>query len=222
MEEDEQGRQIYGNPTVFKKCRADKKFPYVVALARAVNALNAAHSLMMSTEKRQTPAALRDRMNSHFFVSGILYESLKLIRTMSKVFGGDQSFETSLRLILKDTSGQALERMHLKSVRHGGVFHFLPDRFAAAIPKTPMTECVFASSSVGEKRGDLHYTFADFITAEMMAGTRLDDMVVVTEMMEKTLAFVKLFIEYSENFITDQLHGWGFEVRNAPPLAPSA
>jgi len=60
--------------------------------------------------------------------------------------------------------------MHLKSVRHGGVFHFLPDRFAEAIGKTPMTECQFASS-VGEKRGDIHYAFADYITAEMMVGT---------------------------------------------------
>jgi hypothetical protein len=138
------------------------------------------------------------------------------------VFSGDQSFETSLRLILKDTSGQALEQMHLKSVRHGGVFHFLPDRFAAAIAKTPMTECVFTSSSVGEKRGEIHYSFADYITAEMLVGTRLDDMVVVPEMMEKMLVFVKRFIEHSENFISDQLHRWGFEIRNAPPPAPCA
>jgi hypothetical protein len=48
-----------------------------------------------------TPAALRDRMNPYFFASGILYESLKLIRAMNKVFAGDKSFETSLRLILK-------------------------------------------------------------------------------------------------------------------------
>jgi hypothetical protein len=42
---------------------------------------------------------------------------------------------------------------------------------------------------------------------------------VVPEMMEKMLVFVKLFIEHSENFIADQLHGWGFEIRNAPPPA---
>lgn len=80
----------------------------------------------------------------YFFVSGILYESLKLIRSMTGMFAGDKSFETSLRLVLKDTTGQALEQMHLKSVRHGGVFHFLPDRFAEAIAKTPMTDsCLF-------------------------------------------------------------------------------
>jgi hypothetical protein len=84
---------------------------------------------MTSTTGKDTPAAIRDRMNSYFFVSGILYEALKLIRAMNTVFAGDKSFESSLRLILKDASSQALEQMHLKSVRHGGVFHFLPDRF---------------------------------------------------------------------------------------------
>jgi hypothetical protein len=82
-----------------------------------------------------------------------------------------------------------------------------------------MTECVFASSAVEEKRGDIHYTFADYITAEMMVGTRLDDNVVVTQMMEKTLNLVKQFVEHSENFIADQLNGWGFEVLPASPGA---
>ena len=220
MKDDEKAKQIYGNPDVFKKCRDDKKFAYVVALARAVNALNSAHSLMISTTDKDTPAAIRDRMNSYFFVSGILYESLKLIRAMSKVFGGDKSFETSLRFILKDTSAQTLERLHLKSVRHGGVFHFLPDRFADAIAKTPMTECVFASS-LGKQKGNIQYTFADLITAEIGVGTRLDDNVVVTRMMEKTLDLVKQFVDHSENFIADQLNGWGFEVFPASPGAPA-
>jgi hypothetical protein len=212
LKANEKERQIYGNREVFKKCRGDKKFAYVVALARAVNALNAAHSLMVSTTDKDTPAALRDRMNGHFFVSGILYESLKLIRKMSGVFSGDKSFETSLRLVLKDTSGQALEKMHLKPARHGGVFHFVPDRFAEAIAKTPLNDCVFLSS-IGEKRGSLHYSFADTITAEMMVGGSLQDERVIIDMMENMLDLVKKLTEHSENFIVDQLHGWGFVVR---------
>lgn len=51
------GRQIYGSPSALKKAKADKKFAYVVALARAINALNSAHSLMMSTANRNTPEA---------------------------------------------------------------------------------------------------------------------------------------------------------------------
>lgn len=71
-----------------QKGQSGQEIPYVVALARAVNALNSAHSLMMSTNNRNTPEAMRDRMNGHFFVSGILYETLKLIRSMSSIFYG--------------------------------------------------------------------------------------------------------------------------------------
>lgn len=46
----------------------------------------------------------------------------------------------------------------------------------------------------------------------MMVGTSLENNVVITEMMEKTLHLVKQFVEHSEDFIADKLHGWGFEV----------
>jgi hypothetical protein len=215
LKENEVKRQIYGSREVFKKCRNDKKFAYVVALGRAVNALNAAHSLMMSATDKDTPAGQRDRMNGQFFVSGILYEALGLIRKMSGVFSGDKSFETSLRLVLKDASGQAVEKMHLKPARHGAVFHFAPDRFTDAIAKTPLSDCVFVST-IGELRGSLHYEFADTITAEIMVGGSLRDEKVVKSMMEDMLNLVKRLNEHSENFIADQLHGWGFEVRPTP------
>jgi hypothetical protein len=205
-------RQIYGSPAVLKQCVADKKFAYVVALARAANALLSAHSLMLGTEGRTGSGAQRDRMNAHFFASGILYECMKLIRAMNKAFAGDKGFETTMRLLLKDPASQALEQMHLKAARHGGIFHFLPDQFAAAIAKTGMTDCIFASTA-GEKIGDVHYAFADYVTAEMMVGGRLDDPTIVNSMMENMLNLVKRFIEYSETFIADQLLSWGFEVR---------
>jgi hypothetical protein len=216
LEGNERAEQIYGSAAVFSKCRTDKKFAYVVALARAANALNSAHSLMMNTAGKDTPAALRDRMNSYFFVSAILYESLKLIERMSPIYGKDKSFQDSLQTLLKDKTAQSLERMHLKAARRDAVFHYVPDRFAEALAKTPMTECVFVSS-LGRKRGNVHYAFADYIAAEMMVGARLDNSEIVNGMMEKTLKLVTQFIEHFENFIADQLRGWGFEILPSSP-----
>jgi hypothetical protein len=213
-------QQIYGNSAVFNKCRTDRKFAYVVALARAVNALNSAHSLMMSTESRNDPAALRDRMNSYFFVSAILYETLKLLRKMSSIYGRDKSFQDSLQIVLKDKTAQALEQAHLKAARRDAVFHYLPDRFAEAIAKTPLKECVFASI-LGQRKGDIHYAFADMIAAGIGVGTRIDNDVVVNDMMEKTLTLVKQFIDHSEKFIAGQLNGWGFEVLPFLPASPN-
>jgi hypothetical protein len=205
-------KKIYGDQKTLKRCIADPKFPYVIALARAVNALNSAHSLMMSTTGKDTPAAIRDRTNAYLFISAILYETLKLIRTMCGPFKGDTSFETHLRVVLEDT--HSLAKNHLKDVRSGGVFHFLPDRFATAIAKTPMDNCVFAST-IGSKRGEVNYDFADLIVVEMMVGTRLDNQAVVDRMTDKTLKLVVKFIEASETFIGDQLIRWRFGISPA-------
>jgi hypothetical protein len=212
LENKQVGRQIYGDNAVLRKCQGDKKFPYVVALARAVNALNAAHSLMVLAGDKDTPAAQRDKMNAYFFTSAILYEALKLIRSMNAAFGKDKSFQGSLQGLLKDKTAQELERMHFKAARRDAVFHYVPNRFAEAIKATGMTDCVFLASQ-GGKLGDLHYEFADYIAAEMEVGGRLDNHALVTSMMQKKFEFVTQFIAHSENFLAAQLHDWGFRIR---------
>jgi hypothetical protein len=206
--------RVYGNRALLEKCVADNKFAYVVALARAINALNGAHSLMNATIGKNTPAAQRDRTNSHFLISAVLYETLNLIRKMAYIFNGDESFEKSLKLILRDPSAQVLEQMHLKAARNDTVFHFLPDKFAEALEKTDLQECVF-DDSIGTRFGDVHYAFADLIATEMMVGTKLDDTIVVPQMFERTLNLVVKFIDYSEAFIVEHLNNWGFELRES-------
>jgi hypothetical protein len=212
LNENEKARQIYGDSKVLKRCAADKKFAYVVTLARSINALTSAHSLMTNAQGKKTPAAQRDRMNSHFFVSAILYESLRLIERMKPIYGKTEIFQNTLQRILKDKAVKSLEQIHLKAARRDAVFHYLPDRFADAIGKTGMTECVFVYT-FGERRDSIHYEFADYIATEMMVGERLDNSVVVTEMMERTLHLVTLFIDNCESFIADQLNAWGFQIR---------
>jgi hypothetical protein len=70
-----------GTLSALKKARADKKFAYVVALARAVNALNSAHSLMMTTANRNTPDAIRDRMNAHSYLPPLAQERSGVVFT---------------------------------------------------------------------------------------------------------------------------------------------
>ena len=201
---------IYGDAVVFAQCRGDKKFAYVVALARAVNALNSAHSLMQGAADKNTPAATRDQWNAYFFVSAILYESLKLIRAMGGLFGKEKSFQDTIQTLLKDKTAQKLDQEHLKATRRDVVFHYLPERFAEAIAATPLNECVFASF-LGEKRSDIRYDFADITAAEIGVGGKIDNNTVVSEMTQKTLALAILFIVQSEAFILDQLKGWGFK-----------
>ena len=65
---------------MLKRCAADKKFAYVVALARAVNALYSAHSLMVNAGTKDSRSLRNEiKMNSYFFASSVLYEALKLM-----------------------------------------------------------------------------------------------------------------------------------------------
>jgi hypothetical protein len=82
----EQDWRIVCDQSTFDKCRADARFPFVVTLARAVNALNFVNSAMVDKKGRNDPAAMRDRFNSYLFGSAIMYEALRLVRAMKKPF----------------------------------------------------------------------------------------------------------------------------------------
>jgi hypothetical protein len=75
----------------FDKVRADEKFSYIVALARTINAVNYAHSMLEFERKIETPAAIRNRINSYLFASSIRYEALMLIRKLTRTFKNDKS-----------------------------------------------------------------------------------------------------------------------------------
>src|SRR5450432_1215181 len=81
--------EITCDKETFAKVRQEEKFAYIVALARAVNALYAVHSLLPQQPQTETPERVRNGMNSYFFASALLYEGLSLIRKMNKPFADD-------------------------------------------------------------------------------------------------------------------------------------
>lgn len=154
---------------IFEKSQADAKFPFIVALARAVNALNSVHSLMLHAGDGDAPEAERDRMNSYFFASAILYEGIKLVRAMNKTFKDDAAFRNGLHLLLRDPAAQKLEQAHLNPVRNQAVFHFMPDTFSEVINSATVDTCIFAQAR-GQSRRNLRYSYADVVTSEILVG----------------------------------------------------
>jgi hypothetical protein len=217
------GWQVTCDRRTFEKCQADERFAYIVALARSTNALNAVHSFLMLVGKEPIPKASRDRLNSYFFASAILYEMLKLIRRMNKVFLDDEMFQVHLRTILKDPVATKIEQDHLKHVRHEAVFHFDPESFAETISKATVNECVFIES-LGQLQGDINYSFADVVAAEILAGVAQDTeefYSVLEDTMANTRALVVTFIPAAEKFIRHHLRQWGFTLRPASYLPQS-
>jgi hypothetical protein len=196
----------------FKNVRRNEKFPYVVALARSVNALNSAHSLLMSGSKSETPERVRNTMNSYFFAGALLYEGLGLVRKMIKPFADDIAFQNGLRMILRNPVAQKIEQMHLNPARNHAVFHFLPDEFEKAIGKSPEDRNVFVVA-IGKKKKSLHYAYADVLVAEMSVGLSSDDPAFWPSfdgVVKETTNLVIKFASDAEDLIGSYLKSAGF------------
>jgi hypothetical protein len=205
--------QISGDQEAIERCKRDEKFRYVVAIARSANTLISVHSLMLRGGEEITPRAMRDRLNSYFLASALLYEALKLIRCMNSVFRNDEPFQKGLRLILKDRTAQKIEKDHLNSIRHNATFHFDPDIFAKAIGANSRKDFIFARGQ-GLAKIDVDYTFADVIAAEILVGLPEDNDhfdATLAQAMDDTKKLLATFMYGAEIFISYHLKRWGLE-----------
>ncbi len=210
--------QVICDPQTFEICRKDEKFAYIVALARAVNALTFVRSVMSIPKDINTPAAKRDRLNSYLFGSAIMYEVLKLIRAMGKAFQDDDIYQRGLRTLLGDPTARQIEQDHLKTARHGAVFHFDVDAFRETIEKEIPNECLFAYGQE-KKRIDRHYPYSDIVAAEILVGHPAGNgefALILQDAVIKTDKLVEDFINHTEALILHYLQLWRFGSRNAP------
>ena len=205
--------RITCDQNTFKKCLKDGKFPYIVTLARAVNALNSASALLAPSPKIDTPASVRNRINSYLFSAALLYEAIQLTKKMNKVFLRDTVFQSGIKNLLKDPIAQGVERLHLKPSRHAAVFHFDPETFAQTITKKRDEECVFISAR-GRKNKNLHFAFADVLAVEIHVGLSSEHGDFYAKF-EKTVGeMTDLIIRFSteaNSLIVHYLKEWGFE-----------
>jgi hypothetical protein len=213
MSTEETEWHIVCDAETFAKCRKDEKFPYIVTLARAVNALNFVHSVMIYAEGNDDPGSRRNRFNSYLFGSAIMYEVLRLVRAMNQPFVGDDTFQNGLRLLLKDTTAQQIERTHLNPARHGAVFHFDPGAFSEMIGKATRNEAPFISA-LGNRSKDRNYAYADIVAGEILVGLSTDTeefYTILEDAMAKTRDLVIKFTKDAERLIVHHLKIWGFQ-----------
>jgi hypothetical protein len=214
--------QVACGRELFDKCQKNEKFRYIVALARAVNSIKFVHSAMLRVGIENSPEARRGRLNSYFFASAILYEGLKLVRTMNRTFKQDEMFRQGLHAILRDKAAQRIEQTRLNPARNKAVFHFLPQFFADIIGTATCDECIFASGR-GTKREELYYPFADTITAGILIGFSSDTeefYELLGKAMSDTSALMVRFTNAAEFLIARHIKEWGFVVQEIP--SPSA
>lgn len=205
--------EITCDKETFAKVRQEEKFAYIVALARAVNALYAVHALLPPSPQAETPERVRNGMNSYFFASALLYEGLSLIRKMNRPFHDDCQFRDGLHKLLRDPTAQKIEQCNLNPGRNHAIFHFLPDEFAKAISRGIDDRQVFVAA-IGSKKKDMHYSYADTLAAEILVGIPADHPDFWREFesaAEKTRELVIKFADDAEDLIGNYLKAWGFK-----------
>ncbi len=204
--------QIQCNREIFDRCVEDEKFAYIVALARAVNALRFVNSAMVHAGGGDAPEAKRARFNSYLFASAIMYEALRLVRAMNRTFMRDNVFQSGLRLLLRDKIAKTIERTHLDRARNSAVFHFLPDRFASIMENTTSDTCIFVTAR-GKRNRDVYYPFADVVAGEILVGFASDSEEFYAQLgdaMVNTRNLVIRFADEAEKLIRFHLKQWGF------------
>ncbi|HKB97442.1 MAG TPA: hypothetical protein VKD23_01515 [Terriglobales bacterium] len=205
--------QIRCDRQTLDKCLKDEKFPYIVALARAVNALRFVHTAMRHAGNGDAPEAQRARMNSYLFASAILYEALHLVEAMNKPFRDEPEFQNDLRLLLRDKTVRELKQVHLNPVRNNAVFHFEAERFAETLRQTISDGCIFLVAR-GNPTNDVHYSFADIVAGEILVGSVGGTEVFYSKLetaMVDTRTLLKDFLERAEKLINHHLAAWGFQ-----------
>jgi hypothetical protein len=204
---------------IFDSLKTTDEFGYVLALARAVNALAYVHSTIPEvTHADDSPAETRARVNMFLFACSILCEARNLVDAMKPLFGSKNTFQ-GLQNLLDDPVVQ-----RLKLARNRGVFHFDAEEFKLRARRSPSQECSFTVGK-GRLNKDVYNPFADALVIDMFL--RLpDDPTLTAEQLaarenaeaRKRLPEVRdlalKFSELAEGFISESLKNWGFVLKD--------
>jgi hypothetical protein len=203
----------------FDSLKTTDEFGYVLALARAVNALAYVHSTIPEVSHADdSPAETRARVNMFLFACSILCEARNLVDAMKPLFDSKNTFQ-GLQNLLDDPVVQ-----RLKLARNRGVFHFDGEEFKLRARRSPSQECSFTAGK-GRLNKDVYNPFADALVIDMFLRLPHDPTLTPEQLgarenaeARKRLPEVRdlalKFSELAEGFISESLKNWGFTLKD--------
>jgi len=204
--------KIVCDSKVFDNLKSQKEFGQVLALARAVTALDYVLSTWADGE---TPSSIRRRNNMFIFSCGILYEAFNLLDNMRATFKDNDDFKNGMQPFRTDPIALRIRDNHIKFVRHKGVFHFDWDEFKKMLSASPSQDCVFAVGH-GDTKGEQYYILADAIVFDILlqwtGGTLTDYEKDAARLLTEVRDLSFRFTNEADKFISSCLMGWGFKM----------
>lgn len=209
-------KEVYSTPEQFEQARQDPAFQQVVALARIDNTIRFAHGAVVHIERDMSPSEERQLMSSFLYLSALLFEGLKLTRTLGKNFRGFQSFADGFARLHADPTVKELRTKVLDVVRNKVVYHLDSDVISGGLELlTDAHEFVFLSAS-DLTVGEIYFRLADeavihFIVGEKIGTAAFRDR--FTTILSRTTDLSIRFSDSSAKLITEYLLSVGWHTR---------
>ena len=200
--------EISISPEEFDKLRSDKRFLSLLQLARIVNSLNFTFNAYHDHIENDSPAGLRQKFNSVFFMSAILLEGIKTANKLKIQFEDREVFQNGFGKFLESEATRNLIENVLKPLRDKFVFHF-DDDVAPKVLKTFEIERYVFATSFGTRAGDVYFNLADEMGLNYIIGnlgSQEDEKQKLGEIFTSLIDTIKIYVESANQLIGDVLH----------------
>lgn len=199
----------------FARWRDQSGFRALVTLARAVNAIRFAGYALYPIATADSPAASRQRLNSFMYVGALLYEAALFLRKYRGDLSQYVSFGPLAQTMLDDIGATQLINDELRQLRNRAVFHFDPRFVPRTLGDAEGGFFIFGRGA-NFKAGETYYDMADRSALNSLVGGVPSDLEFrerIKELIVRTTALMKGFLDGADTLIADTLTGPDWQVR---------
>lgn len=165
--------QVVCTPADFVRWRNNESFHSLVALARVVNSIRFMHYSLLDSRYGDTPADMRQRLNSFMYTGALLFEGVQLSKKLGKHYRHLAAYQEGFQLLHRDPAVERLMANYLKPLRNEAVFHFDVSTVAENLKQMSDPEYVFVRAE-GRGAGFTYYELADASALRIVFGARTD------------------------------------------------
>ena len=197
----------------FESLRGEESFRQALALGRFLNSFRFVEDSFLQGLRDQ-PAGVRQRITGFFFLAGILYEGLELIKRMAKHFRNFDAWKREMGPILQDPLFDRLFAKSLQPLRNQAVFHFTEDSVVEPLRHCDLDELVFVAG-FEERRGEVFYELSDLLALDLFVnehGSADKQLTRAEVLMARTTKLAIQLADVAEAVLNEYVQSNGFTV----------
>ena len=197
----------------FESLRGEESFRQALALGRFLNSFRFVQDSFLQGLRDQ-PAGARQRITGFFFLAGVLYEGLELIKRMARHFRNLDAWKREMSPILQDSLFDRLFAKSLQPLRNLAVFHFTEDSVVEPLRHCDLDELVFVAG-FEERRGEVFYELSDLLALDLFVdehGSAAQQLTRAEVLMVRTTKLAIQLADAAEAVLNEYVQSNGFTV----------